>query len=674
MKNNWISKAKGKIIRDGVHGDIFVPEEFIKVIDTTEFQRLRRIKQLSVASTVFPSAEHTRFSHSLGTFYIMSCIIQHFDEVLCEQGISIEKSEKNIALLAALLHDLGHGPFSHAFENIYKENNKCINHEEWTTRIIENSDGEIFKTLEENFGDGTSSKVADLIKKQRKIKKQKSDEFTKVDLFGVLSSLISSQLDADRMDYLLRDSMGAGVTFGKIDIERIIKSMQLTAYQDKYYVCVPEKFLPDIENYLLARYHMNDAVYYHDLKVEMEQIINKIFKRAEQLKRDGKLEFCSKPLNKMFSDELLNVGEYILLDDYKVIAAFQEWRSSEDVILANLCSVFLDRNKLKKLDLISADKFQQFKNDICDLLKQNNCLIDENYFFIESEKKYSAYKPNKENIWIERKNGTVIDISKLSKIVCGENENPIWDKKEYSVFINLALLEKINFDKIQIIRPKLDVIVENYNVRNNIEIEKKYYVVDENVFEKVEKFMSKQDGIKLESKEAKRQIDQYYDTKDFILKRTQKTLRIRQNDNRFEMTIKTKTESNVEENERYEYSKMLEKNNIQCEDSKKFIQKYLELDVKNLNLSLEIENNRKRFILNEKKMEYEMVFDRVKYKKGADVQDDLQIEIELKSAYYHRVALKRLTDLLEKEISGLEVAKVSKYQRGLELLSDLSVD
>lgn len=127
---------KGKIIRDAVHGDIFVEDKFLKIIDTPEFQRMRRIKQLSVANIVFPSADHTRFSHSLGCFYVMKQIIAHFDSIFGKMGIEVSKQDKDIALLAALLHDIGHGPFSHAFEDIHPKGAAQVSHETWTSRII----------------------------------------------------------------------------------------------------------------------------------------------------------------------------------------------------------------------------------------------------------------------------------------------------------------------------------------------------------------------------------------------------------------------------------------------------------------------------------------------------------------------------------------------------------
>ena len=177
---------KGKIIRDAVHGDIFVEDKFLKIIDTPEFQRMRRIKQLSVANIVFPSADHTRFSHSLGCFYVMKQIIAHFDSIFGKMGIEVSKQDKDIALLAALLHDIGHGPFSHAFEDIHPKGAAQVSHETWTSRIITCHSGTIYKQIEETFGKGTAEKVSELIEKQRRVKSSEENYIIeKIDIGGI---------------------------------------------------------------------------------------------------------------------------------------------------------------------------------------------------------------------------------------------------------------------------------------------------------------------------------------------------------------------------------------------------------------------------------------------------------------------------------------------------------
>ena len=240
-----MKKELGKTIRDSIHGDIFIDNKYMRIINTKEFQRLRRINQLSVGNYIFPSAQHTRFSHSIGTFYLMRKIIKHIEFELNNINITISEKDRELALLIALLHDIGHGPFSHAFEGILKKN-----HEEWTKEIIL-GDTQINKEIVENFGEEYPKQLVDIIDKSSNY----NNDFQKegLNLFSVIRSLISSQLDADRLDYLVRDAKNTGVVFGDIDLSRIIHSIRITEVEDEIYVCIPQKNVLDIKNYLLIR-------------------------------------------------------------------------------------------------------------------------------------------------------------------------------------------------------------------------------------------------------------------------------------------------------------------------------------------------------------------------------------------------------------------------------------
>ena len=262
MSKNF-TVLKGKVIRDPIHGDIFFPDKYLAIIDTPEFQRLRRIHQLSVAYLVFPGADHSRFSHSIGTYYIMQKIIDHINPIMKSINYEVKERDINLALAAALLHDIGHGPFSHAFE---KAINNVKDHEQWGIAMILDEESNINKVLKVNFDEKFPEDLADIIRKERTVKqvgdKHKSNvNEKKIDLFFILSGLISSQLDADRMDYLLRDAKYTGVKSCNIDIERLIGSITLTVYRNEYYVCFIDKYLSDIESYLFTRYQMHKDIY-----------------------------------------------------------------------------------------------------------------------------------------------------------------------------------------------------------------------------------------------------------------------------------------------------------------------------------------------------------------------------------------------------------------------------
>ncbi|MBI4683822.1 MAG: HD domain-containing protein [Nitrospirae bacterium] len=168
MKDNR-TKPKGKIIRDAVHGDIFISDNFLKIIDTPEFQRLRRIRQLSTANMLFPTAEHTRFSHSIGCYHVMQLLIEHFRPILKNINVKIDDVDIELSLAAALLHDIGHGPFSHAFENALPNTVKQKKHEDWTTAIITSSESRIQQVLVEHFEPRFPHRLAELLTNKRLI-------------------------------------------------------------------------------------------------------------------------------------------------------------------------------------------------------------------------------------------------------------------------------------------------------------------------------------------------------------------------------------------------------------------------------------------------------------------------------------------------------------------------
>jgi HD superfamily phosphohydrolase len=354
--NNNIAKPKGKIIRDAVHGDIFIPDKFLKIVDTPEFQRLRRIRQLSTASMLFPTAEHTRFSHSIGCYYVMNLLIEHFRPILGSIKVKIDDIDIDLALAAALLHDIGHGPFSHAFENALPNNKKQKKHEQWTTDIITSEESEIQKSLTKYFGAEFPRKLADLISKDRQIEKNGIDRqrYTEIDLFFVVSSLISSQLDADRMDYLLRDSYFTGVPYGSFDISRLINSLTLTVSNDQYYVCTQEKYLSTIEDYVLARYQMHNGIYLHKFKCEMELVIRKILYRAFELFNDNRIDKDDLPaaIRKTFEGKDVSVTDYVALDDSVLLFLFSKWKNSSDQMLSVLSSTLLDRKKFRCINIL----------------------------------------------------------------------------------------------------------------------------------------------------------------------------------------------------------------------------------------------------------------------------------------------------------------------------------
>lgn len=674
-----MADKKGKIIRDVVHGDIFIDEKYVAVIDAKEFQRLRRIKQLSVANMVFPGAEHTRFAHCIGTFHVMRMIIEHFEPLFHKCGLEITEQEKDAALVAALLHDIGHGPYSHAFEGVLRSlGYEDINHEQLGVMIIKSEYTEIHEVLTREFGEDFPDVVANIILKKQEVKQKPFNKSTKkLDLQFVLSSLLSSQLDADRMDYMLRDSWYTGAKYGTIDLSRTINSMSLAINpeNDQFCVCVEERYLVDIENCLLGRYQMHKEVYYHSIKCEMEEVIGCILRQAKKLYEEKRLknaEQLPEAIRTMFAEEKFDILKYISLDDNIMYYLFENWMNDEDPELKALCSTLINRNKYKKIVVKRETDIDNFKQELTEILQKTNpdATAEKEVFLLTVKDKLKMYKNMKENILILDRFGNLLDIGEVSEILnFGRTE-----EKNY-IFINFDLVK----EKYKDLYVAIKRLTEKYRSRNQVEREAKYVVDSTDLWNKVKDEISGMNGYVIEEQGKKEQIDTYYDTKEGTLKKNDITLRIRKIGDRQWCTLKIPVKTQISNQEdshsvRYEYEEEIEENNIQkCAElfhGKSELLDAIDKDV--LTETLIVKNNREKFNITEKNddsIKFEMVFDDVSYKNCINdgYSKDYQVEIELKSEYLHEVRLRMLTAYLEDAIPELEINKLSKYKRGLLL-------
>lgn len=418
----------GKIyyLRDAVHFDIMFEEKFFDLISTKEFQRLSRIKQLSCEYLVFPTALHNRFSHSIGTFHIMSLLLKQVEKILNSNNIELAIEYKDLALCAALLHDIGHGPFSHTFEKISKKQL----HEMWTIEILKNSNTQINKVLRKNFYEDFIEKLISLF-----------DKNVEHDgIMNLIHQLISSKLDADRMDYLLRDSYFTGVSMGIYDVHRLISSLDITYVDGKPTICVNEKYISSIEEYILARFYMHKEAYQHPLKKQLENIIQKIFARAKELYSKGFDIFYDAVMKKVF-DETLDVDSYLQMDDNFMMYHISRWANSEDFIMRKLCEAFLNRKKFTKYretDNISLFDKLNIKLSNRGINKVN--WLDE-YCYIKEVVKIPVYEKGKENIWLKKKDGRIIDIAEESHILSNIDLQNNFERK--TEFYHEELLEEI---------------------------------------------------------------------------------------------------------------------------------------------------------------------------------------------------------------------------------------
>ncbi|MBM7555580.1 HD domain-containing protein [Halanaerobacter jeridensis] len=457
-----------KIIRDPIHGDIKIKKKFVDVIDTPEFQRLRRINHLGTGNLLFPAAEYTRFSHSLGTFHVMKLIINHFEEVFAELDLEDElgQEEKNLALAAALLHDIGHGPLSHTFETLVRNiagDKDYLEHEEWSKMIITAPESELRRVLEDNFGPDFPNKVAKIISTGYRLEKPEllSAGFKRVNILNLISSLISSQLDADRMDYLLRDSFFTGVEYGEFDLARLIESLRLTVKGANYYLCVPRKYLSSIEEYLLSRYHMYKDIYTHPFKREIETILVKLFSRAKKLYQKDKLNNCNLPqaLISLFNQQQITIESYLNLDDIDILKLIKDWRQSTDPVLSELAAAFTERKKFQKLMEADREEIEKLKKELKQILSGSELeSVEQGYFWLENQVEDSfyneLYQEEEGKIRILNKDGSLDDFRNVSEIISRSHKQP--DNKK-QVYVNFDLLAEEIADqrKVQQLKDKL---------------------------------------------------------------------------------------------------------------------------------------------------------------------------------------------------------------------------
>jgi len=354
-----------KIYRDSVHNIIRLKTGddagnlLVRLIDTAEFQRLRRIRQLGLAHYAYQSAEHSRFTHSLGALHLATRILAKLDT---EYEISAEA--KIAVRVAALLHDIGHGAFSHVLETILD-----FHHENFTIEAVLSDETEVGRILKK-FSDELPENVADIIR----------GTFRPT----ALAQLVSSQLDVDRMDYLLRDSLMTGAKYGIYDLEWIIKSLRIDEANDRLYVSARGVYA--VEDYLQARYYMFRQVYFHRTLRSAENVLRSLFRRALYLFQNDKQVWFARgtPFEKILKNEKLSLREHLELDDSDVTFHIKQWEKSEDVILSDLAKRFLHRNLFKAFDLdMPEDERQEFLDKARRTVETAG--FDTDYYFIEDK-------------------------------------------------------------------------------------------------------------------------------------------------------------------------------------------------------------------------------------------------------------------------------------------------
>lgn len=389
MSSTTVNKLK--IINDPVHGFITIQNELIyDLIEHPYFQRLRRIKQLGLSHLVYPGANHTRFHHAIGAMHLMSKALS----ALSKKGIEISEKEQNAALIAILLHDIGHGPFSHTLEHTIL---KDVHHEAVSILFM--------KSLDKQFN-GKLKMAIDIFTNNYKKK--------------YLHQLVSSQLDMDRLDYLQRDSFFTGVSEGVIGSERIIKMLGV---QDNELV-ITEKGIYSIENFISARRIMYWQVYMHKTVVASECMLRNILKRAKELFLNGEDLFASPSLKVFLENKFCDsdfeknpdlLSHFANIDDSDIIVSIKVWQNHSDKILSQLSKNIIYRQLFKTEISKTPFSTQRIKNEK-DRLKNKYQINDKevDYFLISEKLRNSAYTENFMQIKIIDRSGSITELSKAS--------------------------------------------------------------------------------------------------------------------------------------------------------------------------------------------------------------------------------------------------------------------
>lgn len=349
-------------VRDPIYKSIEVEDEFIRLVDNPFFQRLRNIKQNSLLYFVYPSAKHDRFSHSLGVYHLMKLVVEN------SYNQHLSDKDKFHLKAAALLHDIGHGPYSHLWEQLIPS----FDHEEMSSKIIR-----------EKFGLGV---VADIIEKKHS-----------------LHPFLSSVIDVDKLDYLARDSYFCGVGYGQTDVERILKNMRIEDGK----IVVDPKLVSSVEHMITGRISLFKSTYYHHRVQSMDILLEKIFSRVRYLVENNNLMYCDDILLSFIEDRG-NLQDFVRLDDTVIKWHLLKWQEEKDNILADLVERFLERKGFKGLDprvykVTGKELQQRIAKD-----------YDVEYYFYEKNLEKTPYE---KEMYVKKKDGSLMKLSEFSAYI-----------------------------------------------------------------------------------------------------------------------------------------------------------------------------------------------------------------------------------------------------------------
>lgn len=415
-----------KVVRDPIHNlirfdDTELDRLLLELIDCREFQRLRRIKQLGFSDTVFPGATHTRFAHSIGVMWNVKRLVRRLERL---DPSLVDKEHRYVVLVAALLHDIGHGPFSHAFEKVTGGR-----HEERTVEILLDESSEVHRALARR-DPGFPHRVGSLFEEGAELIDESA--LHGYECPGYLQSLVSSQFDGDRWDYLLRDSHFTGTEYGRFDVDWLIEHLEVDREKDRLYLT--RKAHHAVEGYVFARYHMYQAVYFHKATRASEVMLRLLFDRYKQLimaadsdeERKAVVTDAPSSVRRAFQSEI-PLDEFLLLDDHSITQFLKAATDATDPTIAYLANGLLNRKLYKCIDVTDAsrdepDHFGSFAAEASqEVSRAPNVPVEPESAFVSdkpSDTPYKIYDPDADNpatqIYVQRETGALIELSRIS--------------------------------------------------------------------------------------------------------------------------------------------------------------------------------------------------------------------------------------------------------------------
>jgi len=657
------TKDNSLIVEDPIYGKIVVPYPFSEIVLSKEMQRLSGISQNGFSQLEFNELEkNDRLSHSVGAFHVMSLFLKRLEEILKCYNIELSKDDTDIALCSMLLHDIGHGPFSHSLELVTN-----YSHEKRTTDILLGNT-EINKIITDFFGKQKVKKIASFIAEINDNQELGKDSFTKL-----LNNLVSYQLDADRIDYLIRDAYYVGIS-SAIDLKRIISSVNVVVnHNQEYELVIDRRGLASIENVLLQRYQMYRDVYLSPISILGDYIFEKIIERYINT-----VNLYTKPVSSSFKilatdQKVSNLNDFIRMTDEDFKYSFKILSSSNlDPIMAYLC----DFNNVEDYILIKNDvRVEKIKTKLKEIFGKIN--LDSSLSIISIGTKTKLYKKEQK---LNIQNGNrIMDLTECTNLI-----RPQEILEDTYIFFNPELLRlELSLSTIEFKKYESEVMkmVEELNKKPE-EFELKYIINEntnkENLLEQetlLERIISsfKSNGFSVVSVTEKQNNDEYYDTRNLNLYKSGGSLRIRKIEQKGKEKIKATCKMPLKKGEVYSSRSEIEET-LSDDNFETFMQKMIDLGV-TVNFDdilrfpiLNSRTKRKDVVLDKNGVQVCLSFDNSMYTNYVLNEisvTDRMIEIEAIGELNNRIILNEIHNLITSSFRNLEINKQSKYERGI---------